>query len=361
MPLRPLRIPFIAAGSLLLAACSHPTEPDSRLLDPLVSVAVVRNDTSDARYFTGIVATRVQSDQGFRVTGKITQRLVDVGQVVKRGQVLMRLDPIDLNLGVAAQQGAVDAARAHSIQADADEARMHGLVEQGAISAQAYDQVVAAARSSKAELVAAQALAAVAKNAGQYSVLVADVDGTIVSTHGDPGQVVEAGQTVIRIAKDGPREAAINLPETLRPALGSVAEARLYGNAEHTYPAHLRELSDAADPVTRTFAARYVLEDAAKDAPLGATVTVGLAGQQDNAFLVPLGALLDQGKDTGVWVLDEKSSTVSLHTLQVSGLSEEYARVIGAIHAGDRIIAMGAHLLHANQKVRIAEVVAVSP
>jgi RND family efflux transporter MFP subunit len=194
-----------------------------------------------------VVVARTQSDLGFRVQGKILERFVDTGQTVKRGQPLMRLDPVDLKLQALAQQQAVDAARARARKAISDEARYRGLVASGAVSASEYDQIKAAADSAKAELSAAQAQANVAQNATGYAVLLADSDGVVMETLGEPGQVVSAGQAVIRLARAGQREALVQLPETLRPAIGSEAQATRYGNETEPVVARLRLLSDSAD------------------------------------------------------------------------------------------------------------------
>src|SRR5256714_1126776 len=174
-----------------------------------------------------------------------------MGQRGQKGQGLMRLDALDLDLAFAAQKANVEAARAKYIQANADEARYAALVKSGAVSRQEYDQARAALDSAKAQLDAAEAQARVSNNSSEYAVLLADADGVIVRTLSEPGQVVAAGQTVIQVAHDGPREALINLPEGVRPDLGTSASARLYGQ-EQTYQAKLRELSDAADPASRT-------------------------------------------------------------------------------------------------------------
>src|ERR1700739_2807129 len=166
----------------------------------------------------------------------------------------------------------------------------------------------------------------VARDQGDYSLLLADSDGIVVQTLAEPGQVGAAGQTVVKLAHAGPREAAVNLPETVRPAIGSPALARVYGSASVPSPAHLRQLSDAADPSTRTYEARYVLEGEASLAPLGATVTVSVApGATTKAAEVPLGALYDDGKSSGVWVVDPHSSSVSLRVVQVRRLAREMA------------------------------------
>jgi RND family efflux transporter MFP subunit len=269
------------------------------------------------------------------------------------------LDRTDYTHAITSQVGNVDAARARLQQTAADEARHSGLVSSGAVSQSAYDQVKAAADSARALLSAAEAQLKVAQDEGAYATLVSDADGTVMETLAEPGQFVSAGQIVVRVARAGAREAAVNLPETLRPALGSTAHAILYGvNADSAtrYSARLRQLSDAADPLTRTFEARYVLDGAAATAPLGATVTVYLEeSAQAGALSVPLGAIDDEGRGPGVWVLDRQSSSVSYRSVKFIRFDGERAIVSGGIHIGEPIIAVGGHFLHEKQRVQVAE------
>ena len=264
-----------AAAVGLRSAPANKSDP--RQGPQLVQVVTTKPSTGALRAFTGIIAARVQSNLGFRVPGKVVERLVDVGQEVHAGQPLMRLDQKDLDLALTAKENAVAAARAAAAQARADEARYRQLTADGWVTRQRYDQAKAAADSAEAQLAAAEAQADVARNEAGYSLLLADADGTVVETLAEPGQVVAAGQTVVKLAHAGPREAMVNLPETVRPAIGSPAQARVYGSGSTPSPAHLRQLSDAADPATRTYEARYVLDGEASRAPLGATVTVSVA------------------------------------------------------------------------------------
>jgi RND family efflux transporter MFP subunit len=342
-------------GALALAGCSaHDQAVDPRTQPPLVRVATVSSALTGGQDFTGIVTARVQSDLGFRVPGKVVERLVDAGQVVRQGQPLMRIDRTDFALATTASNQTVEAARARALQTAADEKRYRDLVSAGAVSASAYDQIKASADASRAQLAAAEAEAGVARNSAGYSVLVADADGVVMQTLAEPGQVVAAGQTVVRLAHAGPREATVSLPETVRPALSSSARATIYGT-DGAGAAVLRQLSDAADPQTRTFEAKYVLQGAAAGAPLGATVTVSLpdarptAGQQ-----IPLAALYDSGQGPGVWLVDPKTSAVSWRPVKVSSLGEESAVVTGELAAGERFVSLGAHLLHAGEVVRIS-------
>lgn len=327
---------------------------DPRQDPPLVRLATAAPATGADRGFTGIVGARVQSNLGFRVAGKIVERLVNVGQQVKAGQPLMRIDETDLRLALTAKRNTAAAARATVVQLDADERRYARLLDKGWISRQRYDQAKAALDTATAQLAAAEAQAGVAENEATYSVLVADADGTVVETLGEPGQVVSAGQAVVRLAHSGPREAVVALPETIRPAIGSVAEASVYGDDGRRYRAHLRQLSDSADAQTRTYEARFVLDGEAATAPLGSTVTIRLAGQAGQPeFQVPLGAVLDDGRKTGVWVLDRATSTVRFRPVRLVRVGGESA-VISGLSPGDPIVSLGAHLLREGARVRTA-------
>ena len=341
--------------AFLLAACSDATpSTDPRTQPPVVRVESVSTSMPAQRSFTGIVAARVQSDLGFRVPGKVLERLVDTGQAVKRGQPIMRIDATDLRLALRAREEAVAAAKALAHQTAEDEARDRDLVSAGAVSASAYDRVEAAAESARAELHAAEARADVARNEASYAVLFADADGVVVETLAEPGQVVAAGQVVARVAHAGRREAMIELPETLRPLIGSSARATLYG-AGLTGAATLRQLSDAANPHTRTFEARYVLAGDLSNAPLGSTISIQIADSGSSPTLrVPIGAIFDRGQGPGVWLIEGATPRITWRAVQIAALSDEAAAVIGNIEQGDRVVALGAHLLREGQDVRLA-------
>jgi RND family efflux transporter MFP subunit len=329
---------------------------DPRVNDRIVAVATVGAPAAAGGRYTGVIGARVESGLGFRVQGKIVERLVDTGQVVRKGQPLMRIDPTDYAHALVAQTGNVAAARAKWIQADADEKRYRGLVGSGAISQSAYDLAKAAADSAKALMDAAAAQEKVARDQQDYAVLLADDDGTVMDTLVEPGQVVAAGQIVVRLAHAGPREAVVNLPETIRPAAGSSAKASLFGGNIQV-AARLRQLSDSADPRTRTFEARYVMEGVGATAPLGATVTIGLEADHDAGLLsIPLGAIDDEGKGPGVWVVDTKSLNVSYRAVQVQALGGETVEVAGGLNSGETIVATGGHYLHEGEHVRLATV-----
>ena len=342
--------------ALALAGCKTSAQDDPRTQPELVRVTTVATPAGGSGSFTGAVTARVQSDLGFRVSGKVIRRMVDVGQTVVSGQPLMQIDITDYMHAITTQSENVAAARARSDQAAADELRYRGLVRTGAVSASIYDQIKAAADSAQAQLAAAAAQEKIARDQGDYSILYADSDGTVVQTLAEPGQVVAAGQTVVKLAHAGPREAAVYLPETVRPVLGSVAQATLYG-AVKSAPARLRQLSDSADPATRTFEARYVLEGKNADAPLGATVTIRLpVPTTAGSLVVPNAAIIDRGNGPGVWIVDNATSTVTFLPVTILRLGEEETYVRGGgLRSGEHIIALGAHLLTEGQHIRVPE------
>ena len=347
------------SGAAAFATLAIPTQEASAVSDPRQEPPIVRLVTATPvtgaeRSFTGTIGARVESNLGFRVPGKIVERLVDVGQEVKAGQPLMRIDDTDLRLALTAKRNAVAAARALVVQAEPDERRYARLLKDGWVPRQRYEQAKAALDTARAQLEAADAQARVAENEATYAVLLADADGTVVETLGEPGQVVAAGQTVVRVAQAGPREAVVALPETIRPAIGSAAEASVYGGDGRRYTAHLRQLSNSADAQTRTYEARYVLDGEAAAAPLGATVTIRLASQaRQPEVQVPLGAVLDDGEKTGVWALDRDTSTVHFRRVQLVRVTSETA-VVSGLNSSDPIVSLGAHLLQEGARVRTA-------
>lgn len=328
---------------------------DPRLKAPVVRTALAKEIIAGKRSFTGIVMARVESNLGFRVNGKIVERLVDVGETVRKGQPLMRLDDVDLGLALRAKENAVTSAKAALARSEADEKRFARLLAVGAASKQLYDQAKQAYDTDVAQLDAAVADADFAKNESSYAVLVADSDGVITETLAEPGQVVAAGQPVAKLAHGGEREASINLPETVRPAIGSTGTATMYGEDENPIEVRLRQLSSAADPATRTFEARYVLQNAA-DVPLGSTIKVSIDLQTnasaEPAVDVPIGSVFDRGSGTGVWVV--KTDKVAFEPVKVLKIGEENAVVTG-LERGTVVVAVGVNLLNEGMSVRVGD------
>jgi multidrug efflux system membrane fusion protein len=331
----------------LIAACSVP-EPPAPPLKLVRTLKVGAEGTANSaldRAYSGEVRARIETTLGFRIGGKIVERLVDAGQAVKAGQVLARLDPAD----AALQATQAEAQRA---LAAADLARYRDLKAKNFISASALD-------ARETTFKAAEAQAALARNQSTYTTLAADRAGVIGQVLAEPGQVVGAGQAVFRLAPDGEREIAISIPESEvgRFKLGQPAEVKLWSGADKAIQGRLREVSPAADPVTRTFAARIALKDADPRLALGMTATVRFPlGEAAGASrqLIPLSAIFQQGEQAAVWKVGA-DGTVNLQKITVVAYTDAGAVVSEGLAGGETIVAAGVNLLTTGEKVRIAQ------
>lgn len=350
------------AGALVVFVCVvimglEKNRPVDAASPRVVRAFTVISAGGGAVEYTGVIRARTESDLGFRVPGKIVEKLVKPGDHVKRGQAMMRLDPTDLQLAANAAEAAVDAARAQNKRALADEMRLRELVAIKAVSVQEYEQAKATADATTAQLNSAAAYSSQSENQARYAVLRADGDGVIMEVPADVGQVVAAGNVVVRLAHDGPREAVVNLPEGNTKNAKSKATASLYADSGRSFPAKLRELSAMADPLTRTYQARFSLDGAGKSAPLGATVTVHLYGEPgtgvERQYEIPVSALYDGGVGTSVWVINPDTSTLSRRLIDVAKLGSETALVSKGLKPGERILALGVHLVKEGERVTV--------
>jgi RND family efflux transporter MFP subunit len=328
----------------LLAACGEKLPPEK----PVDTVKLVKalkvgaGDTAAEHQYSGEVRARIETALAFRVGGKLVERRVEVGTRVRAGEVLARLDPADQRL--AAVQ-----AEANRALAAAELQRTRELRAKNFVSAAALD-----ARQTAAQ--AAEAQAQLAKNQAAYTTLTADAPGVVVAVLAEPGQVVGAGQPVFRIARDGEREVAIAIPESRIAGLkvGAGATATLWaGDGEKAYRGVLRELAPAADPVTRTFAARVRLPDADAAVALGMTAAVRFTDKAAPQIVVPLAAILQQGEKPAVWVIGT-DGTLSQRPIVVARYADDGAVVASGLQPGETIVAAGAFRLAAGEQVKVA-------
>ena len=348
---------LLAGGGVLAMYGGHAAEgegPRQLGVGRPVLIATVAPANRSTSTYTGVVAARTDSGLGFRVGGKIVERRVDPGDRVKRGDTLLVLDVEDFELQLRAARNRVRAAESQLRQAQDDERRYRLLAASDAASPRTFELASTSLDIAQAEAAAARAEASQIENRRNYSTLQADGDGVITEVLVERGQVVSEGQIVVRLAHDGAREAVIDIPETqLKLArAANRAHAFSFDNSKHVVDAALRELSAAADPVTRTFRARYVLAGDGASFPIGSTVTVQLASDAESEMLsVPIGALHDPGDGVGVWRIDA-DRRVRFAPVRVLELAQEHASVASGVAVGDPVVALGAHLLHVGDLVR---------
>ena len=348
----------LALGAAL-AGCSRP-EPPPEPVRAVKLLTVGASEVQAQRLFAADVRARVESRLGFRVAGKLVQRHVELGQAVRAGQLLAQLDARDYRLAVQAAQAQVAAATTQRDLAQADYERFAQLKAQNFISGAELDRRRASLQAAQAQLTQALAQASSQGNQENYTQLRADADGVVTAIEAEPGQVLEQGQTVLRLAQGGARDAVFAVPEDLVGQLrvGQEVAVRPWGGAAEGVAklrATVRDIAASADPVTRTFTVKAALSGSPLP-PLGATLTVypsAFAPRGVQALRLPTSALWAQGQQTAVWVFDAASSTVRAQVIEVAQVDGNEVLVRAGLQAGAQVVATGVHVLAPGQKVSI--------
>jgi RND family efflux transporter MFP subunit len=344
------------SAALLLAACEAETAPAPRAERPVQVQSVIYEAEDAARDFVGVVRARYETDLGFRVGGKMVARLVNVGDRVRAGDVVARLDPEDLRLQVESAEAELAAATTNLTQISADFERYETLKVRGFASVADFDRKTAAKGEAESRLARAKRSLDLARNQLDYSELKAGADGVITMTLAEPGQVVALGQSVVKLAHRGEKEAAVALPENwLAKAREAAASVTLWSGNGRRYAARLRELSPQADQATRTYAARFTIVDPDDNVALGMTATVTLkpAGEAMVAKL-PLSAVLSRGSGASVYVVSQ-AGELTLRQVTVTSFNKDEALVTGGISAGEKVVTLGVQKLEPGLKVRSVE------
>jgi RND family efflux transporter MFP subunit len=350
----------IAALALLplLAACQDQavSQAASAIAKPERPVQVARvafQPENASGEFVGVVRARYEPDLGFRVAGKITDRVVNVGDTVRAGDVIARIDPKDLELQVASAEAEISAATSNFAQAASDEKRFGDLKARGFAAVADYERKKSGKDEAEGRLERARRTLDLARNQLAYAELKANADGVITATLAEPGQVVAIGQAVVRLAQRGEMEAVVALPETwLGEARASQASVRLWSGPKRRFAARLRELSPQADTTTRTYAARFTIENTDDTVALGMTATVTLShGGAAAVAKLPLAAVLNRGTGPSVYVIG-KADALELRPVTVASFTADAALVTSGVNAGERVVTLGVQTLAAGQRVR---------
>lgn len=357
------RVPFVIAvlplALGLVAGCSKQQETYEEVR-PVRTETVRGGMVSGDVLYSGEVRARKESRLGFRIGGKITGRFVEVGDRVKAGQTLLQLDGQDAQLNVSALQAQLSAAQVNASQAKLDFDRSKQLQAQNFVSQAEVDRRQTAWQAANAQLNQAQAQMKLAGNQASYTTLVADRAGVISSIDAEVGQVVSAGQPIVRLAGDGEKEVVISIPESRVDELRKADKLAisLWAMPEQQYQGKLRELAPDTDPITRTYAARVQITNADDHVRLGMTASVAALTGSQKAVRLPLTAIFDQTGKPQVWVVDPKTSTVNLIPVKLAGIQDNRVVVTGGLGEGQQVVTAGVHLLHAGQKVRLESAVA---
>lgn len=347
------KLPLVAACALLLAACSKEA-PKTEDIRPVRAMVLQSSDIDVNAEFSGEVRARVESRLGFRVGGKIVSRKVDVGNVVKRGQVLMELDPQDLKLSQAQAMAALRAAETSRDLANAELKRYQELRDKNFVSQAILDAKLSAAKSAQAQVDSAQAAYRGMSNQAGYASLESDNDGVVTAVDAEVGQVVAPGAPVVRVAKTDEKEIVFGVPEDKVDTLRTISDVhvRLWASPDKSVQGKIREISPVADPFTRTYAFKVTIPASLSEAKLGMTALVAFASRTaEPQIKVPLTALFHEKAATSVWVVE--NGAVRLVPVTVTGVSGNDLVLGSGVKPGQTVVTAGVNLLKPGQKVTI--------
>ena len=346
-----------AAGfaTLSLTANASRVSANEPIVRPARVLEITYRRQAQALVLAGTVVPRIESTLGFRVSGKIVQRAVDVGATVKPGDLIAQLDPSDYRLAVDNARAALASADADYIRAKADYERYQGLRGGAAFTQQTMEQRQMSAATTLARADQARSQLASAENNLAYTELRADTAGIVTAVQAEVGQVMSLGQGVVRVARTNELEIVVGVPEHRLKVVRDTTAAsfELWSDPGRKYTAKLRELSPSADPVTRTYPARFSIVNPPEFIGLGMTATLGF-DRPDAAPMaeVPLAAIFQRGTQPAVWVVDKASGAVELRPVVIARWRDDTAAIASGVKDGELIATAGVHKLEPGQKVK---------
>jgi RND family efflux transporter MFP subunit len=343
--------------ALALAGCKKEEKAAAPDIRPVRTVTVGLSEAGETVSLTGEIQARYQADIGFRVNGKIIERPVDVGTQVKKGDLLARLDPQQYRQDFEVAKAEVATAEAEETRSEAQEWRQRELLKNGNTTRVQYDQSLKTFKTAQAQLNSARARQVQASENLDYTELKADNDGVITTVGADPGQVVSAGQMVVRLAQPGEREAVFNVAEALLknpPRKDPTVEVNLVSNPDIRTEGRVRYISPQADPTTRTYTVRVSLPGASPQMRLGANVSGSVTFNQGSSIAIPGTALFQKEGLPAVWLV-EKDGTVQLKQITIDRYQGDLVVVGDGLAPGDVVVTGGVQKLLPGQKVRLMQ------
>lgn len=351
---------LVLGTSFVLGACGEAPPRSKEDVSLVRTIIVDLKAIDDDRRAVGEIRPRHESDLSFRLSGKVIERLVDVGAHVKKGDLLARLDDQDHRNKLTSAETDVAGAEAVLVEARAAEGRLRPLLANGVSTRANYEGTLKNLRSAEAKLEAARAALKLARDQVAYCELRADFAGIVTSSGAEAGQVVNAGQMIVRLARPQDRDAVFSIAEAVignrrvadeRPAI----QVALLSNTAVVAEGVVREISPIADPVTRTYQVKVTLHDFPEPMRFGASVAGRLKMSTASVFVLPAGALFDKGGAPAVWVVDPGTKTVQLKPIVIDHYETDRVIVRSGLEQGEIVVTAGVNRLRRNQKVRLAE------
>ena len=347
----------VLAAAVPLTACQRGEESAAEEVRPVRVVTIARQMIGDSVSLTGRLQAQAEVNESFRIDGRLIERTVDVGDRVKPGQVLARLDQLNEESGLQSARAQLGAAQAQGLEARTSFIRMRDLLAEHAVSRASYEQAEAMQKITQSQIDSAQALVDIAQNRLSYTSLISDAAGVVTARGPEPGEVVAAGRMIVQVAREGAVDAVFDVPAAIKdiaPTNPDIVVA-LGGDPKVTAVGKVREVSPRADPITGTFTVRVRLINPPPAMRLGSTVTGRMKLNSVPAVDIPASALIRPGGQPAVWLVDTKTSTVSIHNVQLQAFDAERVQVSQGLAPGDVIVTAGVQALRPGQKVRWVE------
>jgi membrane fusion protein, multidrug efflux system len=340
---------------LVLASCKPDTKAEAPEIRPVRTVTAARGEAAETVVLTGHIQADDEPTFAFRLGGRVIERPVNVGDRVKAGQVLAKLDPENELSALRSAQSALSAAQGQLNYARADFERQRQLLANGHTPRARFDQAQKALQNAQSQVDDAEARLEIATDRVSWTTLTADAQGTVTARGAEPGEVVQAGQMIVRLARQGGRDAVFDVPAQLLRSAPSDSEitVRLTDDPSAVATGRVREVAAQADPVTRTFEVKVGLGDPPEAMRLGATVTGSVKLASEPVIAIPASALTELNRQPAVWVVDPKDLTVSMRNVELLRHDPGTVIIAQGLETGDIVVTAGVQALHPGQKVRL--------
>ncbi|HSN46597.1 MAG TPA: efflux RND transporter periplasmic adaptor subunit [Casimicrobiaceae bacterium] len=345
------------AAVALLSSCQRAEEQVAPEVRPVRTLTVAKGAGGGAYLLTGAVQAQSEINQSFRIDGRLLERSLNVGDAVRPGQLIARLDPQNEESSLLSARAQLTGARARLAEAENNFTRMRDLVAENAVSRASFDQAEAGLKTAQAQVESAQSQVTLAENRLGYTRLTSTVAGVVTAQGAEPGEVVGAGRMIVQIAREGARDAVLDVPARIKDVATANPEivVALTADPKITAKGVVREVSPRADPVTGTFRFRIRLIDPPAAMRLGTTVTARLSLASAAAIEIPPSAVTRSDRQASVWVVDPKTGTVAARAIEIRSSDPQRVEIASGLAPGDVVVTAGVQALRAGQKVRLLE------
>jgi RND family efflux transporter MFP subunit len=345
------------AALTLLSACQRAVEPPAAEVRPVRAMTIEKRLAGDTVALTGTVQAQTEINLSFRIDGRMLERNLNIGDTVKPGQIVARLDSQNEESSLLAARAQLAAARAQLSEARNNFVRFRDLVAQKAVSRASFEQAESMMKSAESQVETAQSQVTIAENRLSYTRLVSDVAGVVTAQGAEPGEVVGAGRMIVQVAREGGRDAAFDVPARVKDAATGSAQITVALTADPgvTAAGVVREVAPRADPVTGTFRVKVRLINPPPAMRLGATVTGRMKLAAAATIEIPPSAVIRSERQAAVWIVDPKTGTVATRNIEIRSSDPVRVEIASGLAPGDVVVTAGTQALRPGQKVRLLE------